>query len=319
MLKKFKDLTEKEILAIAIAAEDEDGRIYGEFADALREGYPSTADMFEDMRKEEVVHRDRLIAMFRQRFGEHIPLIRRENVKGFLQRKPVWLVRPLGVKVARRQAEVMELEAQRFYAKAASRTSEASTRELLYQLADEERKHTHTATELEEKHLTATAKAQEDESHRKLFLLQVIQPGLAGLMDGSVSTLAPLFAAAFATQKSSAAFLVGLAASIGAGISMAFSEGLSDDGSLTGRGSPWLRGTVTGLMTTAGGIGHTMPFLIGNFHVATGVAVIVVAIELGIISYVRHRYMDTPFLQAAFQVIVGGVLVFLTGWLIGSS
>ncbi len=295
MLKKFKDLTEKEILAIAIGAEEEDGRIYGEFADALRDEYPSTAQMFEGMREEEAVHRDRLIEMFRRRFGEHIPLIRRENVKGFLQRRPVWLVRPLGVKMARKQAEVMELE------------------------ADEERKHTQTAGELEEKHLTASAKEAEEASHKKLFLLQVVQPGLAGLMDGSVSTLAPLFAAAFASQKSSEAFLVGLAASIGAGISMAFSEGLSDDGSLTGRGSPWLRGGVTGLMTTAGGIGHTMPFLIRNFHAATLVAVIVVAIELGIISYVRHRYMDTPFLQAAFQVIVGGLLVFLTGWLIGSA
>jgi len=228
-------------------------------------------------------------------------------------------MRPLGVKMARKQAEVMELEAQRFYHRAASRTTDISTRELLNKLADEERKHTQTAGELEEKHLTASAKALEDESQRKLFLLQVIQPGLAGLMDGSVSTLAPLFAAAFATQKSSDAFLVGLAASIGAGISMAFSEGLSDDGPLTGRGPPWLRGAVTGLMTTAGGIGHTMPFLISNFHAATVVAIIVVAVELGIISYVRHRYMDTPFLQAAFQVIVGGVLVFVTGWLIGSS
>ena len=319
MLKKFKDLTEKEILAIAIAAEEEDGRIYGEFADALRTEYPSTADMFEEMRVEEVVHRDRLFEMFRQRFGEHIPLIRRENVKGFLQRRPVWLVRPLGVKVARKQAEVMEMEASRFYERAASRTTDVSTRELLNKLADEERKHTQTAGELEEKHLTMSAKAQEDESHRKLFLLQVIQPGLAGLMDGSVSTLAPIFAAAFASQKSWEAFLVGLAASIGAGISMAFSEGLSDDGSLTGRGSPWLRGGITGLMTTAGGIGHTLPFLIGSFRVAMLVAIIVVAVELAVISYIRHRYMDTPFLQAAFQVIVGGVLVFLTGWLIGSS
>ena len=302
MLKKFKDLTEKEILAVAIAAEEEDGRIYGEFADALRDEYPSTAEMFEGMRAEEAVHRDRLTEMFRQRFGEHIPLIR-----------------PLGVKVARKQAEIMELEAQRFYHRAASRTGDVSTRELLNKLADEERKHTQTASELEEKHLTTSAKAQEDESHRKLFLLQVIQPGLAGLMDGSVSTLAPLFAAAFASQKSWEAFLVGLAASIGAGISMAFSEGLSDDGSLTGRGSPWLRGGVTGLMTTAGGIGHTLPFLIHNFRVAMLVAVIVVAVELMVISYVRHRYMDTPFLQAAFQVIVGGVLVFLTGWLIGSA
>jgi rubrerythrin len=319
MLKKFKDLSEKEILAIAIAAEEEDGRIYGEFADALRDEYPSTADMFEEMRQEEVGHRDRLFAMFRHRFGDHIPLIRRENVKGFLTRKPVWLVRPLGVKIARKQAELMELEASRFYARAASRTTDVSTRELLNKLADEERKHERTAGELEEKHLTASAKAQEDESHRKLFLLQVVQPGLAGLMDGSVSTLAPIFAAAFASHKSWEAFLVGLAASIGAGISMAFSEGLSDDGSLTGRGSPWLRGAVTGLMTTAGGIGHTLPFLIANFRVAMLVAIIVVAVELGVISYIRHRYMDTPFLQAAFQVIVGGVLVFLTGWLIGSA
>jgi rubrerythrin len=319
MRKKFKDLTEKEILAIAIAAEEEDGRIYGEFADALREEYPSTGQMFEEMRDEEVVHRDRLFAMFRQRFGEHIPLIRRENVQGFLERRPVWLIRPLGVKVARKQAEVMEMEAERFYHRAATRTTDASTRELLNQLADEERKHTQTAGELEEKHLTTSARAQEEESHRKLFLLQVVQPGLAGLMDGSVSTLAPLFAAAFATHNSWKAFLVGLAASIGAGISMGFAESLSDDGSLTGRGSPWLRGTVTGLMTTAGGIGHTLPYLIGNFRVATLVASIVVAIELGVISLIRHKYMDTPFLQAAFQVIVGGVLVFLTGWLIGSA
>ena len=319
MLKKFKDLTEKEILAIAIAAEEEDGRIYGEFADALRDEYPSTAQMFEEMREEEVVHRDRLFTMFRQRFGDHIPLIRRENVKGFLQRRPVWLVRPLGVKVARKQAELMEMEATRFYARAASRTADASTRELLNKLADEERKHTQTAGELDEKHLTTTAKAQEDESHRKLFLLQVVQPGLLGLIDGSISTLAPLFAAAFATHKSWYAFLVGLAASIGAGISMGFSESQSDDGSLTGRGSPWLRGAITGLMTTAGGLGHTLPFLINNFHVATIVAVIVVAFELAAISYIRHKYMDTPLLQAAFQAVVGGVLVFLTGYLIGSS
>ncbi len=319
MLKKFKDLTEKEILAVAIAAEEEDGRIYGEFADALREDYPATAQMFEAMREEEVVYRDRLMAMFRQRFGEHIPLIRRENVKGFLQRRPVWLVRPLGVKVARKQAELMEMEASRFYARAASRTADVSTRELLNKLGDEERKHTQTAGELEEKHLSTIAKAQEDESHRKLFLLQVAQPGLLGLIDGSISTLAPLFAAAFATHKSWYAFLVGLAASIGAGISMGFSESQSDDGSLTGRGSPWLRGAITGLMTTAGGLGHTLPFLITNFHVATTVAVIVVAFELAAISYVRHKYMDTPLLQAAFQAVVGGILVFLTGYFIGNS
>jgi erythrin-vacuolar iron transport family protein len=319
MWKKFKDLSEKEILALAISSEEEDGRIYGEFADALRETFPSTATMFEEMREEEAQHRDRLLEMFRQRFGDHIPLIRRENVKGFLARRPNWLIRPLGVNVARKQAELMELEAQRFYERAIARTTDAPTRALLNTLADEERKHIQAAGNLEEKHLTADARQAEDASHKKLFLLQVVQPGLAGLMDGSVSTLAPLFAAAFATHKSWDAFLVGLAASVGAGISMGFAESLSDDGSLTGRGSPWIRGIVIGSMTTAGGIGHTLPFLISDFHVATLVAIFVVAIELGVIAYIRHRYMDTPFLQAAFQVIVGGVLVFLTGYLIGSS
>ena len=319
MLKKFKDLSEREILALAIASEEEDGRIYGEFADALRESYPATAEMFEGMREEEAGHRDRLLEMFRQRFGERIPLIRRENVKGFLRRNPTWLVRPLGVNVARKQAEVMEMEAQRFYQKAIARTTDASTRELLNKLADEERKHSQTAGNLEEKHLTQSARQAEDASHKKLFLLQIVQPGLAGLMDGSVSTLAPLFAAAFATHNSRDAFRVGLAASLGAGISMGFAESLSDDGSLTGRGSPWIRGAATGLMTTAGGLGHTLPFLIGSFHVATLIAIIVVCFELAAIAYIRHRYMDTPFLQATFQVIVGGFLVFLTGYLIGSS
>jgi erythrin-vacuolar iron transport family protein len=319
MLKKFKDLTEREILALAISSEEEDGRIYGEFADALRESYPATAEMFEGMREEEAVHRDRLLAMFKERFGDRIPLIRRENVKGFLRRNPTWLVRPLGVNVARRQAEVMEMEAQRFYQKAIARTTDTSTRELLNKLADEERKHTQTAGDLEEKHLTLSAKAAEDASHQRLFLLQVVQPGLLGLMDGSISTLAPLFAAAFATQNSWDAFRVGLAASIGAGISMGFSESQSDDGSLTGRGSPWLRGAITGLMTMAGGLGHTLPFLIRNFHAAALVAIIVVCFELAAIAYIRHRYMDTPFLQATFQVVVGGFMVFLAGYLIGSS
>src|SRR3984957_5182782 len=319
MLKKFKDLSEREILALAIASEEEDGRIYGEFADALRESYPATADMFEGMREEEAVHRDRLLAMFRDRFGDRIPLIRRENVKGFIRRNPTWLVRPLGVNGARRQGEVMEMEAQRFYQKAIARTTDASTRELLNKLADEERKHTQTAGDLEEKHLTQSARQAEDASHKKLFLLQIVQPGLAGLMDGSVSTLAPLFAAAFATHQSWDAFLVGLAASLGAGISMGFAESLSDDGSLTGRGSPWIRGAATGLMTTAGGLGHTLPFMIPSFHLATTIAIFVVVVELGVIAYIRHRYMDTPFLQAAFQAIVGGLLVFFTGYLIGSS
>src|SRR5277367_4269165 len=182
MLKPFRDLTEKEILALAVSNEEEDGRIYGEFAYARRDSYPATAELFEGMRVEEVNHRDRLLTMYKQRFGDHIPPIRREDVRGFLQRRPVWMFRPLGVKVARRQAEIMEMEASRFYSRAASRTTHVPMRELLNMLAEEERKHTRTAGEFEEKHLTEQAKSDEAESHKRLFMLQFIQPGLAGLM-----------------------------------------------------------------------------------------------------------------------------------------
>jgi rubrerythrin len=271
------------------------------------------------MQQEESDHRARLIEIFRQRFGEHIPLIRRQDVKGFLARRPVWLTRPLGLAVVRKQAEVMELESRRFYERAIERVSDASVRKLLGDLAATEREHYARAESLEQQYLTPAARAAESTAERRLFVLQIVQPGLAGLMDGSVSTLAPLFAAAFATKSSHDALLVGLAASIGAGISMGFAEALSDDGSLTGRGRPWVRGAVCGLMTAAGGLGHTLPYLISSFRAATVVAMAVVAIELAVISVIRHRYMDTPLLAAAFQVVVGGVLVFLTGLLIGSA
>jgi rubrerythrin len=319
MVRNFKDLTEREILALGISLEEEDGRIYGDFADGLRENFPASAEVFEQMQREESEHRARLIQLYRERFGEHIPLIRREDVKGFVQRRPVWLVRPLGLAAVRRQAALMELETRQFYERAARRVTDAAIRKLLVDLAEVEREHHAAAEALQRKHLTAEARDQEEVTSRRLFVLQVVQPGLAGLMDGSVSTLAPLFAAAFATQDSWDAFLVGLAASIGAGISMGFAEALSDDGSLTGRGRPWVRGLVCGVMTTAGGIGHTLPYLIPDFRVATILAVAVVAVELWAISYIRYRYMDTPFLSAAFQVVVGGVLVFLTGILIGSA
>jgi rubrerythrin len=318
MAKNFKDLSEQEILALAISLEEEDGRIYGDFVDGLRDTYPATAQMFEEMQAEESGHRRSLIDTYVQRFGEHIPLIRRHDVKGFITRRPVWLVRPLGISVVRKQAEIMELETRRFYERAQERVTDASVRKLLGDLAEVERKHQAAAESLDEK-LTTNVREQEEAASRRLFMLQIVQPGLAGLMDGSVSTLAPLFAAAFATKSSADAFLVGLAASVGAGISMGFAEALSDDGSLTGRGHPWVRGVICGLMTTAGGIGHTLPFLISNFHIAFTIAVLIVATELGIISYIRHRYMDSPFVTAALQVVVGGVLVFLAGVLIGSS
>ena len=318
MARKFKDLTEREILALAIALEEEDSRVYADFADGLRETYPATAKLFEDMREEEFDHRAQLIETFRNRFGEHIPLVRREDVKGFVQRRPLWLSRPLKISDARKQAEIMELETRQFYQKAIPQVTDAGIRKLLGDLEEAERKHQVAAEALGEE-ITQDDKKSEEEAQRRLFVLQIVQPGLAGLMDGSVSTLAPVFAAAFATHSSKDAFLVGLAASIGAGISMAFAEALSDDGSLTGRGRPVLRGAVTGLMTATGGIGHTLPFLLPNFHAAFVAAVIVVACELAVIAWIRNRYMDTPLLSAAFQVVVGGVLVFIAGIWIGSA
>ncbi|HTP28603.1 MAG TPA: ferritin family protein [Anaeromyxobacteraceae bacterium] len=318
MRRRFQDLSEREVLALAISLEEEDGRIYGDFTDGLRENYPATAKMFEEMQTEEAGHRDRLIERYRQRFGDHIPLLRRQDVRGFVERRPIWLARPLRLDAVRKQAETMELETRRFYERAAQHVSDASVRRLLNDLGDEERRHSAMVESLEQE-ISPAAQAAEETGRRRLFVLQIVQPGLEGLRDGSVSSLAPLFAAAFATRNTWDTFLVGLAASVGAGISMGFAEALSDDGSLTGRGVPWLRGSVCGVMTTAGGIGHTLPFLIPSFRIAMSGAIAVVAVELAAISYIRHRYMDTPFLAAAFQVVVGGVLVFLAGILIGSS
>ena len=318
-MKRFAELTEQEILALAISNEEEDSRIYRGFAEGLRTQFPASAKVFEEMAEEEVQHRTMLFDLYRSKFGEYLPLIRRQDVKGFVHHKPLWLVRPLGLDEVRKYAETMEYETARFYRKAAQSARDVSVRELLDRLAEAEDVHENLAQKLGETILTKSARAHEDETSRRMFVLQYVQPGLAGLMDGSVSTLAPIFAAAFATHSTWETFLVGLAASVGAGISMAFAEALSDDGSLTGRGAPVLRGAVTGTMTAIGGLGHTLPFLIADFYTAVVAAICVVAAELIAIAYIRHRYMDTPLLSAAFQVVVGGVLVFVTGILIGSA
>jgi rubrerythrin len=319
-VKRFAALTEQEVLALAIANEEEDSRIYRDFAQGLRDEYPASAKVFDEMADEEVHHRTMLYDLYRKKFGEHLPLIRRNDVKDFIPHKSTpWLTRPLPLNDARKFAEKMEDEAQRFYRKAAEGARDISVRQLLLELAEAEAGHESLAQKLSEQILTDNARATEDATSQRAFMLQYVQPGLAGLMDGSVSTLAPLFAAAFATQNTWQTFLVGIAASVGAGISMAFAEGLSDDGSLTGRGSPWIRGPVCGVMTAVGGLGHTLPYLIPHFVTATVLAVIVVTIELAVISWIRMRYMDTPFLRAAFQVVVGGALVFIAGILIGSS
>jgi rubrerythrin len=318
-VRDFDSLSQKEIIALAISLEEEDERIYSDFAESLRENFPGTAQIFEEMREEEIGHRRRLIEVFRQKFGEHIPLIRRQDVRGFVQRKPIWLTTPLRLEQIRAQVGAMEAETRRFYQHAAARAQDASIRQLLDDLAAAETYHVERAAELEKTELKPEVREEEEKARRRLFVLQIIQPGLAGLIDGSVSTLAPVFAAAFATRNTWDAFAVGLAASIGAGISMGFTEALSDDGSLTGRGTPWLRGLVCGVMTALGGLGHTLPYLIHNFDLATTVAITVVLIELATITWIRNRFMDTPPLSAAVQVALGGALVLATGILIGSS
>jgi len=318
-VKRFSELTEPEILALAITNEEEDSRIYRGFAEGLRGQYPASAKVFEEMAEEEVRHRSMLFDLYREKFGEYLPLIRRQDVRGFVRHKPLWLVSPLGIDEVRKYAAEMEYETARFYRKAAASARDASVRDLLDRLADAEEKHEDLAERLGERILTKAARATEEETARRMFVLQYVQPGLAGLMDGSVSTLSPLFAAAFATQRPWDAFLVGMAASVGAGISMGFAEALSDDGSLTGRGAPLIRGSVCGVMTAIGGLGHTLPYLIPDFWTATAISIAVVVLELCAISWIRWCFMDTPFLSAAFQVMVGGALVFIAGILIGSS
>jgi erythrin-vacuolar iron transport family protein len=318
-MKSFDDLTQPEILALAISSEEEDGRIYADFAEGLRENHPDTAQVFSDMAAEENDHRRMLIDLYASKFGRHIPLVRRQDVRGFVQRKRLWQVRLQGIEAVRQQAKQMEQDACRFYEHAASRASDADVRKLLGDLATAELQHERTAGEIEEKRLPDEARRKEDDTARRSFILHIVQPGLVGLMDGSVSTLAPVFAAAFGTHNTWTAFQVGMAASLGAGISMGFAEALADDGKLSGRGTPYLRGLICGLMTFAGGIGHTVPYLIANFYTATAIAAVVVVLELLAIAFIQWRYMDTPPLSAAAKVMLGGGLVLTTGVLIGSS
>jgi rubrerythrin len=323
-MKNFADLTEREILAIAISAEEEDSRIYMTFAEDLTERYPDSAKLFEEMAEEEKGHRHMLLEMYEQRFGPNLPPIRRDDVKGFLRRRPIWLTKNLSLETIRKEVATMEFEAERFYAKAAEQAQDVGVRRLLGDLAEAEKGHEKIAAKLTDEILNPGVRDEEDRTRQRIFVLQYVQPGLAGLMDGSVSTLAPLFAAAFATHQNWQTFLVGLAASLGAGISMGFAEALSDDGSLTGRGSPWLRGATCGVMTALGGLGHSLPYLVPDawpnaFWIATAIAGLVVFFELWAIAYIRARYMDTPFLQAVFQIVLGGVIVLGVGILIGAA
>ena len=315
--RRFADLSEQEILALAISSEEDDARIYRIYAERVREEFPGSAAVFEGMAREEDGHRRHLIELHRKRFGEVIPLIRREHVSGYYARRPVWLLENLGLQRMRDEAEAMEREAEAFYRKAAMRTADAETRKLLGDLAAAEAHHGESAGTLVEQHLGNETRQKEDRTARRKFVLTWVQPGLAGLMDGSVSTLAPVFATAFATHDTNTTFIVGLAASVGAGISMGFTEAASDDGQISGRGSPVKRGLASGVMTTVGGLGHALPYLIPDFWTATIVAIVVVFVELWAIVWIQNRFMETPFLRATFQVVLGGALVFGAGALIG--
>jgi erythrin-vacuolar iron transport family protein len=317
--RRFRDLSEQEVLALAISAEEDDARIYAMFAQRLRATAPASAAVFDGMVEEENQHRQRLIDLHQARFGDVIPLIRREHVAGFYARRPVWLQATLSLDQMRAEAQAMERQAAAFYTRAAQQTSDAGTRKLLGDLAAAEAGHDRAAGALTDQHLTEEARSEEDQGAKRQFILTWVQPGLAGLMDGSVSTLAPIFATAFATQDTWTTFLVGTAASVGAGISMGFTEAAHDDGVLSGRGSPWKRGLASGVMTTIGGLGHALPYLIPDFWTATTIAIIVVFVELWAIAWIQNRYMETPFLRAAFQVVVGGALVFAAGALIGGG
>jgi len=317
--RDFHSLDEREILSLAVAAEEEDGAIYAEIAERLASRYPATAQVFAGMAVEEDEHRRRLLDLYVAKFGQRLVPIRREHVRGFITRKPVWLMEAMSLDQVRQLAFEMEENAVHFYAEAAARTTDVDVRKLLGDLAVEERQHATRADKLESEALGPEERASEKSEEHRQFLLTYVQPGLAGLMDGSVSTLAPVFAAAFATGNTFATFLVGLAAAVGAGISMGFTEAAADDGKLTGRGSPVTRGVVTGVMTTLGGLGHALPYLIPHFWVATGVAGVVVLIELWAIAFIQNRYMQTPFWRAVLQVVLGGVLVFAAGVLIGSA
>ncbi len=317
--RRFSDLSEAEILALAISSEEDDARIYATYAEQLRHDYPATAEMFDAMAAEEDGHRRLLIDTFERRFGRVIPLIRREHVAGFYSRRPVWLIQNLGLDRIRAEAARMEEDAANFYTRAAQESSDPDTRKLLGDLAAAERKHEHRAEQLNADAFDGSARKEEDEKAHRQFVLTWVQPGLAGLMDGSVSTLAPIFATAFATQNTWTTFLVGLAASVGAGISMGFTEAAHDDGVISGRGSPWKRGLASGVMTTAGGLGHALPYLIPQFWVATSIAGIIVFVELWAIAFIQNRFMETPFLRSVFQVVLGGSLVLAAGILIGGS
>ena len=315
--KHYYNLSDKEILALAISSEEEDARIYQYYASLFIKDFPETASMFQEMLDEENVHRRQLIDLFKNKFSNNIPLIKREHVQGFYTRRPIWLIENLTLDKVRQEIVKMEKDAANFYFKTAQKTADPDIRKLLGDLAEIESKHSDKALLKASIIEKSSLAIDELKKAKKQFILTWVQPGLAGLMDGSVSTLAPIFATAFATKDSHTTLLVGLAASIGAGISMGFTEAAHDDGIISGRGSPIKRGVASGVMTTLGGLGHALPYLISDFYTATIIAMFFVLIELWAIAWIQKKYMEIKFSRAIFQVVFGGALVLAAGIFIG--
>lgn len=317
--RRFSDLSERDVLALAISSEADDAHVYDDYAEALRKDFPDTAKVFEGMAAQERGHNATLTKEYERRYGGHVPLIRRESIAGYYNRRPAWVVVNLGIDRIREEVGRMEDESANFYLHALKKASDPGTRTLLESLYRTELQHEEIAGSLAERYLPVDKKAEEDEKARRQFVLTWVQPGLAGLMDGSVSTLAPIFATAFATQNSHTTLLVGLAAAVGAGISMGFTEAVHDDGVISGRGSPLKRGIASGTMTAVGGLGHALPYIIPEFWTATVIAIAIVFVELWAIAFIQNRYMETPFWRSVFQVVLGGVLVLAAGIFIGGS
>lgn len=317
--KKFQDLNDNEILSLAIDNLEEDIKLYDEYSSHFLINYPVTSKMFKQMSILKNKNRKKLVELHKKKFGETLSITDQKEIANYFKRKPEWLVIKNSIEKVRNEIVEMETLSAQFYNSFAKKSQNIEIRNLLIDLAIMSREQKDNAKLILLNAQKSRSAKEEVTKDKRQFILTWVQPGLAGLMDGSVSTLAPIFATAFATKDSHTTLLVGLAASIGAGISMGFTEAVHDDGVISGRGSPIKRGFASGIMTTIGGLGHALPYLISDFYVATVIAMFFVLVELWAIAWIQAKYMEIKFTKAVFQVVFGGSLVLAAGILIGGG
>ena len=317
--KKFQDLNDNEILSLAIDSLEEDIKLYDEYSSHFLINYPVTSKMFKQMSILKNKNRKKLVELHKKNFGETLSITNQKEIANYFKRKPEWLVIKNSIEKVRNEIIEMETLSAQFYNSFAKKSQNIEIRNLLIDLALMSREQKDNAKLILLNAQKSRSAKEEVTKDKRQFILTWVQPGLAGLMDGSVSTLAPIFATAFATKDSHTTLLVGLAASIGAGISMGFTEAVHDDGVISGRGSPIKRGFASGIMTTIGGLGHALPYLISDFYVATVIAMFFVLVELWAIAWIQAKYMEIKFTKAVFQVVFGGSLVLAAGILIGGG